>query len=109
MVKFMMIFYKPRVMKDFEGAYNAFLAKVEQMPDIKRRQVNSIVGGPKGDSRFHRILEVYFDDFDHLKASLNSPQGQAAGVEIAKFPTGTCEMIFAEVYEEAGGQTPTEE
>ena len=108
MVKFMVIFYKPRKFDSFENRYNDFLALVKRMPDIKRRQVISVTGGPAGESRFYRILEVYYDDYDQLKASLNSPPGQEAGGELKKFPHGSYEMIFADVHEEDGGQTKAE-
>jgi uncharacterized protein (TIGR02118 family) len=108
MVKFMIIFYKPRKFDAFENTYNDFLALIERMPDIQRRQVVTVTGGPAGESRFYRILEVYFEDYDQLKASLNSPPGQEAGGELKKFPHGSYEMIFADVYEEDGGQTKAE-
>jgi uncharacterized protein (TIGR02118 family) len=109
MVKFMIIFYKPNQPETFENTYNDFLALVERMPHIRRRQVIDVLGEPRGNSRFYRILEVYYDDYEQLQASLNSPPGQETGGELDKFPYGSYEMIFADVYEESGGQTKAEE
>ena len=108
MFKFMMIFHKPADLDTFENAYNDLLALVERMPDIRRRQVINVLGSPLGQSRIYRILEVYFDDQPALEKSLKSPMGQEAGREMQRFPTGSFELIFAEVYEEDGGHTPTE-
>jgi len=105
MVKFMAIFFKPDNFEDFENAYNDFLALVERMPDITRRQVISVSGSPLGETRFYRILEVYFDDQAQMDAALKSPAGQEAGGELRRFKADTFEMVFADVYEEAGGQT----
>lgn len=105
MVKFMILFSTPEDLERFEDSYNNFLALVERMPDIRRRQVNSVLGSPMGTPRLYRILEVYFDSYDALDRALKSPQGQEAGAELRTFPPGQVELLFAEVYEEAGGQT----
>lgn len=107
MFKFMLIFYKPASQEKFENSYNDLLALVERMPDITRRQVINVVGSPLGESRIYRILEVYFDDQARMEASLLSPAGQEAGGEISRFPAKSFELIFAEVYEEAGAKTET--
>ena len=105
MVKFMILFSTPDDLERFEDSYNNFLALIERMPDIRRRQVINVLGSPMGTPRLYRILEVYFDSYDALNAALKSPQGQEAGGELRTFPSGEIELLFAEVYEEAGGQT----
>jgi uncharacterized protein (TIGR02118 family) len=105
MFKFMLIFNKPTNLEKFENSYNDLLALVERMPDITRRQVINVVGSPLGDSRIYRILEVYFDDQAKMEESLRSLSGQEAGAEISRFPAKSFELIFAEVYEEAGATT----
>lgn len=109
MVKFVILFYKPSDYDRFEDGYNRFLALVEQMPHIQRRQVNSVLGSPLGDTQLYRVLEVYYEDYAEMDQSLKSPLGQQAGGGLMQgFPAGTFEFYFAEVFEEAGGQTPTE-
>jgi len=106
MVKFAIQFHKPTDLPAFETAYNDFLALVERMPNITRRQVNSVLGSPTGETPLYRILEVYFADYSQLDAALKSPTGQEAGAELRRFASGSFVMFFTEVYEEAGGQTP---
>jgi uncharacterized protein (TIGR02118 family) len=106
MVKFMVIFNKPADHEAFENVYNDFLALVERMPDIARRQVINIVGSPLGTTDKHRILEVYFNEQAQMEESLRSKAGQEAGGELRRFPSGSFEMLFAEVFEEVGGSTP---
>ena len=105
MVKFCILFRKPADDKGFENIYNDFLALVERMPDIQRRQVNSVLGNPLGETPFYRILEIYFEDSAQMDASLRSPAGQEAGGELRRLSPGSFEMFFAEVYEEGGGST----
>ena len=105
MVKFMLLFHNPADPARFESSYNQFLALIERMPDITRRQVINVTGSPLGATSLYRILEVYFDDTAQMEASLRSAAGQEAGKQITSFPRDSFEMVFADVYEEAGGQT----
>ena len=103
----MVLFRKPKDLDAFEMRYNDFLALVERMPDIQRRQVISVLGSPVGEPRYYRVLEIYFNDMPQLEASLRSKAGQEAGGELARrFPADTVEALFAEVFEESGGSTP---
>lgn len=108
MVKFMILFRTPApgASAAFENRYNDFLALIERMPNIRRRQVISVTGSPLGSTTLYRILEVYFDDTPIMEAALLTPAGQEAGRELGNFAAGTFELIFADVYEEQGASTP---
>jgi uncharacterized protein (TIGR02118 family) len=105
MIKFMVQFSKPADGARFEDRYNNFLALVERMPSVTRRQVVHVLGSPLGETPLYRILEVYFDDLQAMEASLRSPAGQEAGRELNLFARAEFTMIYAEVYEEHGGRT----
>jgi uncharacterized protein (TIGR02118 family) len=105
MVKFMILFQKPVDIESFEIHYNEFLALIERMPEVTRRQVINVLGSPMGETRLYRILEVYFDDSPQMEAALRSFAGQEAGKHLNVFMRGAFEMVFADVYEESGGQT----
>ena len=108
MVKFMITFSTPANIGVFEKAYNDLLALVERMPNIERRQVVNVLGSPIGAAPYYRILEIYFDSLEQMEASLRSPAGQETGGELGKrFAAGKYSAFYAEVYEEAGGSTPT--
>lgn len=111
MFKFMIMFNKPAAgqQEKFENNYNDLLALVERMPDVLRRQVINVVGSPLGEPKLYRILEIYFEDQDHMENSLKSRGGQEAGAELNRFPPKSFDLIFAEVYEETGGRTETNE
>lgn len=106
MVKFMIMFHKPSDLMAFEDSYNNFLALVERLPQIQRRQVINILGSPIGETKLYRILEVYFSDYSAMQAALLSSAGQEAGNDLNGFHMTTFEMVFADVFEEEGGSTP---
>lgn len=101
MVKLMLLYKKPASIPDFEKGYNANLALLEKMPGILRRQANVVLGGPRGDSPYYRILEFYFDDFDALDAALRSAEGVAAGQDLMHYAGALVELIFVDVFEDA--------
>lgn len=105
MVKFMILFQRAAATPAFEEHYNTFLAQVEGMPGIIRRQVIHVLGSPRGEAPVTRILEVYFDDMPQMQAALRSAEGQAAGQMLNSFPADSVDLYFAEVFEEVGGQT----
>jgi hypothetical protein len=113
MVKFVIAFHtlgNGQSITEFEAGYARFLGMVEQIPDIRRRQVIQVLGSPQGEARFYKILELYFDTPAAMDAALNSEAGQIAGAGLFEVfrPLGYgFDTFFADVYEEAGGATPT--
>ena len=106
MIKFMIVFDQPEDAEKFEDFYQDFLALIERMPNILRRQVVHITGSPQGTPQFYRILEIYFETEQMKQDALLTPVGQEAGTELSRLPSGTYQLLFADVYEEAGGDTP---
>ncbi len=106
MIKFIILFHQPDDVNAFENVYQDFLALIERMPNILRRQVVHVTGSPQGVPQYYRILEVYFDDITKQQEAMMSPIGQEAGKELGRLPQGAVELLFADVYEEDGGSTP---
>ncbi|MCY4063151.1 MAG: EthD family reductase [Chloroflexi bacterium] len=106
MIKFMILFRSPEDAERFENIYQDFLALVERMPDILRRQVVHVTGSPQGAPEIYRILELYFESTDTQTEALMSDAGQEAGKELHRLPSDSFQLLFADVYEEAGGSTP---
>lgn len=105
MIKFMIIFDQPEDPENFENVYQDFLALVERMPSILRRQVVHVTGSPQGAPKFYRILELYFESAVTQQDALMSAIGQEAGKELSRLPQGAVQLLFADVYEEEGGST----
>lgn len=103
----MILFQQPTDPDTFENNFQDFLALIERMPNILRRQVVHITGSPQGTPQYYRILEIYFESVNQQQEALMSKIGQETGKELSRFPAGSVELLFAEVYEEDGGSTPT--
>ncbi len=100
MVKLVILFKQPADEAVFETRYNQNLALLEKLPAIRRRQACLVLGSPAGKSTYHRILELYFDNFEALDQALRSEQGRAAGSDLMQFAGHDTELIFAEVFED---------
>ena len=100
----MILFDQPEETDSFENVYQDFLALVERMPHILRRQVVHVTGSPQGTPQFYRILELYFESAQEQQDALMSTIGQEAGKELSRLP-GNVQLLFADVYEEDGGST----
>ncbi len=109
MIKFMVLFRQPDNAERFENIYQDFLALVERIPHIQRRQVAHVTGSPGGAAEYYRILEIYFDTLEIQNEALMSDAGQEAGAELYRLPKDSFELLYADVYEEEGGSTPTAE
>lgn len=110
MFKLMMIFKQPvGKPRDFEIRYNELLGLVEGMPNVLRREVSNVLGSPAGASPYYRVLEIYFESRQTMEAAMLSPRGQEAGAHMTNFPPGSFEVALADVYEEAGGHTATDQ
>lgn len=105
MVKFMILFRDPIDVEAFENRYADFLALVERIPDIERRQVASVLGSADGRAPYYRILELYFASQEAMRAALLTAAGQEAGRELSRFARQSYDTLLADVYEEAGGHT----
>lgn len=108
MIKFMILFRQPTDPDSFENVFQDFLALIERMPNILRRQVVHVTGGPKGLPQYYRILELYFESPATQQEALLSPIGQEAGKELSRLADDATELMFADVYEEEGGSTPNQ-
>ena len=106
MIKFMILFGQPEDAESFENVYQDFLALVERMPNILRRQVAHVTGSPQGMPEIYRILELYFESTALQTEALLSSVGQEAGAELARLPKDSYQLLLTDVYEEAGGSTP---
>jgi uncharacterized protein (TIGR02118 family) len=78
MFKFVVIYYRV----DDEAALEDFfsgthLPLVEQLPGLRRLEISRITSQPFGKSRFHLMVEAYFDGEAALREGLVSQPGVA--------------------------------
>ena len=72
---------------------------VRKMPNVRKLELNRFTGAPMGAAKYYLMAEIYFDNREDMMASLNSPEGQAAGKDIMSFAGKQIHMMFADVLE----------
>ncbi len=98
MVKLVAIYKKPEDIAAFDRHYEEIHAPLaEKMPGLKKLEVNKVYGSPMGESPFHLIAEMYFENRQALLDALSSPEGKAAGKDLMGFAGKVVSMHFAEV------------
>lgn len=63
MYKFVVIYYQVDDDTTLEDFYNqTHLPLLESLPGLRKVEVSRVTGQPTGQSRFHLMVEAYFDD-----------------------------------------------
>lgn len=104
MIKLVILFERSTESANFELRYQSSLALLRRMPGVQRIQQGNVLGGPRGDAAYHRMLELVFADRDALDAALTSPEGVSAGKNLMDFAGSGVELLFVE--EQSAGTRP---
>jgi uncharacterized protein (TIGR02118 family) len=100
MVKLIALYKKPADVKAFEEHYfGTHLPLADKIPGLKKVELSRVTGSPMGDSDYHLMAELYFENMDALKAGMSSPEGKASGKDVMSFAKDIVYMMFAEVEE----------
>jgi uncharacterized protein (TIGR02118 family) len=74
----------------------------KQIKTLRRFELAKTVGAPDGSkAKFYRSADLYFDDLDHLRRVLASPEGRRAANDLGNFATGGVTVMVSEVQEVA--------
>ena len=100
MVKLIALYKKPADVKAFDEHYfGTHLPLADKIPGLKKVEISRIAGSPMGESEYHLMAELYFENMDALKAGMSSPEGKASGKDVMSFAKDIVCMMFAEVEE----------
>jgi len=99
MVKLTVLYGHPKSASDFEKYYaETHLPIAAQMKDVRRIELSKVTGAPDGSkAAFYRMAELYFDDQDHMKKVMATPEGQRTVADLANFATGGVTVMVADV------------
>jgi uncharacterized protein (TIGR02118 family) len=76
MFKFVVLYYRVDDENALEEFYaNTHRALLEQLPGLRRLEVSRITSQPFGKSRFHLMVEAYFDSEAAMREGLVSQPG----------------------------------
>jgi uncharacterized protein (TIGR02118 family) len=102
MVKLTALFKKPADPQAFDDHYmNVHMPLAAKMPGLRRYEIAHVTGAPGGDSPYHLIADLYFDDMDALKAAMFSPEGKAAAKDVGVFAKDLVQMMLCKVEDKA--------
>jgi uncharacterized protein (TIGR02118 family) len=69
-----------------------------KIPNVQRFEAGKESRHPDGgETPYHRIAELWFEDMDQLQRSMGSDEGQAATGDIPNFATGGVIVFISEV------------
>jgi uncharacterized protein (TIGR02118 family) len=96
MVKLVLLFRHTTAIPNFDLRFRRNLDLLKQMPGVLRLQENRVLGGPAGEARYQRVLEVYFESAAALDGALTSPEGVTAGKDLMAYAGAEVELLFVE-------------
>ena len=101
MAQVVVMYKTPKDTAAFDKHYSEIhIPLAKKIPGLRKYQVSKgPVGTPAGPSGFHLIATLHFDDVAAVKAGFGSPEGKAAGADVAKFATGGADMIIFDTKE----------
>lgn len=99
MHKVTVLYGHPEDPEAFEEYYaNAHLPIAAKIPNVQRFEAGRVLADPEGgETPYHRIAEIWFEDMDQLQKSMGSEEGQAATGDIPNFATGGVTVLISEV------------
>jgi uncharacterized protein (TIGR02118 family) len=106
MVKLVLLFKRATDTGSFEWRFKRTLALMGKMPGVQQIVEGKVLGGPAGETPFHRTLEIIFESFEALDAALTSPEGVAAGKHVMGFAGTDVELLFVEIQSEEQAEQP---
>jgi uncharacterized protein (TIGR02118 family) len=99
MVKLTVLYGNPKNAAAFEKYYaETHLPIAGKMQGVRKIELSKVVGTPDGSApAFYRLADLYFDDLDHLKRVMGSPEGNATVGDLANFATGGVTLLISQV------------
>jgi uncharacterized protein (TIGR02118 family) len=93
----LLVLYKtPKDPAAFDRHYaETHIGLAKKIPGVKSYRISTgAVGTPAGPSGIHLVATLTFDSMAALQAGLGSPEGAAAGGDVANFATGGADLLM---------------
>lgn len=96
MARLVVLYKTPKNAEAFDRYYaSTHIPLAKKIPGLKKYDVSQgTVGAPAGPSGIHLVATLYFDSLDAVKAAMSSPEGQAAGGDLANFADGGADLYM---------------
>ncbi len=99
MIKLSVMYGQPKDPAAFEKYYaETHMPLAGKMQGLRKIEVSKVVGTPDGSApAFYRTAELYFDDADHMKRVMATPEAKATVADLGNFATGGVTTMISEV------------
>jgi len=77
--------------------YGTHVPLAAKIPGLQRFEVAKMASLDGSAPDFYLQAELYFDSQDALMSALGTPEGAAAGADVANFATGGVTMLVGEI------------
>ena len=101
MAKLMVLYGKPKDAAAFDAHhFGKHVPIAKRLPGLKRFEVSAgAINMPQGGPPYHLVAQLEFDSLQALGAAMASPEGRAAGADLANFATGGADLLVFETRE----------
>jgi uncharacterized protein (TIGR02118 family) len=96
MARLVVMYKTPKDPAAFDRHYfETHIPLAKKIPGLRKYEVNEgPIMSPAGPSGLHLIAVLHFDDMAAIQKAFQSPEGQAAGADVATFATGGADIIM---------------
>ncbi len=86
MTKLIALYRKPPDPEGFDKHYfEVHTPLVRKYPGLRKLEITRVTGAPIGETQYHILCEMYFDNKDAMDAALASPEGKAVTRDLLSF------------------------
>jgi uncharacterized protein (TIGR02118 family) len=97
MITLYALFRKPEEVQTFEAHFNnSLIPLLKNVPGLQGLHVTRITGAALGESKFHVVAQLEFDDRRVMDAALASKEGKAVVRDIMSFAPDLITVFFGE-------------
>lgn len=106
MIKLVALFSHPHDRRAFDKHIDeVLLPLVRRVPSIVRVELARVTGGPRGESPYHMMLELYWNSGAEMQASMATAEMREVGHDARVFAGHLLSMHVAEVVSQATSES----
>ncbi len=97
MITLYALFRKPDEVQAFDKHFTeSFIPLVKQVPGLRGLHITRITGAALGESKYHAVAQLSFEDRRAMDAALASREGKAVVRDIMSFAADLVTVFFGE-------------
>lgn len=98
MLRLLVLYGRPTDPDAFDRHYRqTHIGLAQRLPGLRHYTISRGLGAMQGESPYHLVAELDFDDRNALDAAVSSTEGQAAVNDLGSFATGGVTLLVSEI------------